>query len=107
MTAMYVANASPHFQEFLYTVADSTAKTGSPLANPRIISHVIPPGGQIRILDREGDDLSDEDIKFILGHHHRYGLVSVYKIDPDIPFAGMCYSVGKPVDFSRLKRLFP
>lgn len=94
MTTMFIANATHQIQDFCYTVPEHHG----------IISQPIGIGQQIRI-SAHGGNLSPADVECILDHHRKFGLISVEEIPRTKNFAGLCYSLDKPVSFPRLTEL--
>lgn len=82
MPRLFVANLSKQYHEFHYSRLEK---------KNTVIT--IPVGQQRQI----GGDLSPEDVALIVGHHARYGLVSVNEIKNRREFTGLCYRIGDPV----------
>ena len=89
MAKLYIANCSQQIQDFQYRVSD----------NDKIYKIPIDIGTQIQLPGH----LSTQDIDFIVRQHAVYGLVSVSEIDRSKHFFGVCYSIDKPVDISKLR----
>jgi|SRR6185312_6666149 len=92
MTTLHIANATQQFHEFAFRLGGTG---GAP------IIQTIPPGGQIRVAAR-GGNLSTEDVDAIVKQHEPYGLIPVSEVGKRDGFCGLCYSVDRPVSFSRL-----
>ena len=89
---LYVANATKQVHEFWYTIPG----TSGPRMQP------IRPGGQIPV----SGNLQPEEIDAVIKHHERYGLVEAAGIDRIKVFAGLCYSIDKPVPAAKIEKLF-
>lgn len=59
----------------------------------------IPIGSQVRL---GGEDMSTEQIEFIVKQLHAYGHKSVREISQPKTFVGLCYSIGKPVNLDEI-----
>ena len=94
MTTMYIANATAQIQAFSYIVPEHHG----------VIEQPIGIGQQIRI-SAHGGNLSPADVECILNHHRVFGMISVDEIPRTKNFAGLCYSLDKPVSFARLTEL--
>ncbi len=89
---VYIANATHHVAAFAYRI----------LENPKLRTMQIPMGAQIRL----PEDLTADDITYVVGQHEQYGLISADKVPDAKTFIGMCYSVDKPVPSIRIEQLF-
>ena len=93
MSRMYIANCTKQIHTFTYRIPDSSET----LTRPRAIE--IRAGGQAKL----PDDLSTPQIDAVIRQHARYGMVSVADLDRTKPFAGMCYSIDKPVSVDSIR----
>jgi hypothetical protein len=96
MPELYIGNVSKQMFVFCYR---------SPELN-KVISQVIPIGGQIRISPNGTQtDLSTPEIDAIISQHRRYGIVPIEEVDKLYgPFDGICYSIGKQISVEKLRR---
>ena len=98
MPKLYVANATPQVHAFTYVVPDDD--DGRQFRwQPRV--QPIAAGGQIPV----AGNLNIKQIDSIVAHHRRYGMVEISEIDRTKPFAGLCYSVDKPIPAARIHQL--
>lgn len=84
MTVLYVANTTKQHHVFAYRLPEEMS--------PRY--ETINAGSQVRI---SGDKISSESIEFILNQYRRYGIKEAREIAGKPGFAGLVYSVDKPV----------
>lgn len=89
---LYIANATKQVHEFWYMIPG----TSGPRMQP------IRPGGQIAV----SGTLQPEEIDAVIKHHERYGLVEAAGIDKIRTFAGLCYSIDRPVPAAKIEKLF-
>jgi hypothetical protein len=90
---LYIANCTQQVQTFMYrTPEESGAMSGG-----MRVQH-IEIGAQIPITG----DLNKIQIDSIVAQHSKYGLISVDEVDRNKAFAGLCYSIDKPVPISKL-----
>jgi len=90
MSDLFIANLTRQVVDFQYQLPEARA--------PR--KQIIEIGSQINV----SGDLSTIDIEAIIRQHAPYGLIHVSEIDRTKTFAGMCYSIGKPVNIDQLRR---
>lgn len=90
---MYVANCTQQVQDFAYRIPGTNGTR----------RQEIKIGGQILIAGHE--TLGRPEIDAIVAQHARYGMIAVEDIDRTKPFAGLCYSVDKPVPVEKLRRV--
>jgi len=95
---LFIANATKQIQQFWYTsrLANGTLKQ---------VRQDIMEGSQIQIQWDGSGVMQPEDIEFVLEQHAIYGLVSAADIDRTKPFAGLCYSIDKPVPAMKIQKL--
>lgn len=86
--SLFIANCTAQVQDFSYRIPES----------PKLHSQSIPIGGQIEL-----KNLNPLQVEAIIRHHAKYGMVSVGEIDRTKPFAGLCYSLGKPITINRMQ----
>lgn len=87
---LYVANCTKQHQTFVYRTLGQTGVKQQPI-------HI---GQQIMVTGR--DDLTKREIDYILEQHRRYGIIAVDEINRVKPYAGMCYSVDKPIQIEAI-----
>lgn len=107
MPKLYIANATKQKIQLSYWPLDRVReRVRNPESRQGIVTQMIPIGGQIAIVNgSEDNDLSIEEIDFVIKQHRRYGLIPVGELDSSkLPFQGMCYSIGEPVSPDRLHR---
>jgi hypothetical protein len=95
---LYIANCTKQVWIFSYRVP-GTDLMGKPFG---VRQQEIPEGGQIQI----SGDLQPEEITYIIEQNARYGLIQSEEIDRTRPFAGLCYSIGKPIAVPKIEKLF-
>lgn len=78
---MYIANCTPQGHDFLYRLPEVN----------KITRMRIEAGGQVAL----PGDLNTKEIEAVVRHHARYGMIEAGARQPG--FAGLCYSVDKPV----------
>jgi hypothetical protein len=90
---LYIANCTQQVQTFMYrTPEESGAMSGGVRVQPiEIGNQIIIPG-----------DLNQIQIDSIVSQHRKYGLIAVDEVDRNKAFAGLCYSIDKPVSISKL-----
>jgi hypothetical protein len=93
---IYIANGTGQIQHFCYRVP-------GPSWEKRFLEVEIPQGMQILI---PGDFITPEDGEVIVEQIHRYGGVRADEVDKTKPFAGLCYSIDKPVSPPKIEKLF-
>lgn len=93
---LYIANAKAQTESFTYRIP---TPVGERTRGARV--QIIPAGQQVEI----SGDLSRVEIDAIISQHAKYGLVAADELDRNRDFAGLCYSVDKPVTSSRIQRL--
>jgi hypothetical protein len=96
MSEMYVANVSKQNIQFAYRVPERKG----------VVIQPIRAGFQVK-LSPHGTmtNLSAPDIDSIVGQYSKYGMVNVSDIDLSRgTFAGLCYSLDKPVPVAKLER---
>jgi hypothetical protein len=89
---LYIANCTKQIHHFFYRVIGSTSLRMQPIKD----------GGQIQI----SGDLQPEEANYIIGQHEIYGMIKADEVDRTKPFAGLCYSVDKPVAVAKIQKLF-
>jgi hypothetical protein len=87
---MYVANLTKQVQSFCYRLPEGRS--------PR--QQEIAIGGQTLL----SGDLTKMEVDSIIEQHAKYGLVDVAEIDRTKPFAGLCYSIDKPISVEKIRR---
>ncbi len=92
MPALYIANATKQEHTFAYRLPE---RVGEPILQP------IRAGGQVRI----SGDLNQIQIDAIIEHHRIYGMISVEEAARVKEFAGLCYSIDKPISFEKLTQM--
>lgn len=94
MQKMFVANLTAQNQVFAFRLPESN----------KAFHQEIPIGGQIPVAGRNGrPELSTADVEAIIRQHAKYGLIDVAEIDRTKAFAGMCFSLDKPVNVSKIR----
>jgi hypothetical protein len=88
MSKLFVGNATKQKYEFAYRVPEQTGLRVQP----------VPIGQQVQVTG----DLSTVEIDAILEQHRVYGIVNVADINRSKAFAGICYSIDKPISVSKL-----
>lgn len=88
----YVANATHHVASFAYRI----------VGNTRIRTLPIQMGAQIIL----PDDLTTDDVNYIIEQHQQYGFVAFDKVADVKTFTGMCYSIDKQIPSMRIEQLF-
>ncbi len=91
MTWMYVANATKQTHEFIYRLPEKTEAH----------RQSIQPGSQIRI----PLELSQPDLDAVIAQHERYGMIHISQVDKTKPFAGLVYSLDRPVHETKMQEL--
>lgn len=86
---LFIANCTKQAIEFLYRMPESV----------RMFQVSIGIGKQERI---HSDSLTADEVEYIVKQHRPYGLVPVDEIDRTRSFIGMCYSVDKEVNMTRV-----
>lgn len=89
---LFVANTTRQNQQFHYRVPEV----------PKIMIAEIPIGSQVRIYK---DDASSQDVNSIITQLESYGAVNADSIRGLKSFAGLCYSVDKPVASDAIVRV--
>lgn len=89
MPKLYVANATQQVVQFNYWLPET----------PRHITQEVPIGGQIQVAGR---DLPREVVDSIIDQHRRYGICTPAEAQRDPRFAGVVYSLDRPVSYSLL-----
>jgi hypothetical protein len=85
---LFVANCTKHIQRFMYSVPEEKGMR----------TQRIEMGGQILVYQ----DASADVIKYIIGQHEHYGLVSSNEVPRTRAFIGLCYSLDRPVDIEKI-----
>jgi len=80
---LYVANTSKQHHDFICRLPEAT----------RTLTVRIPAGRQVQV----GPDLSAGSIDAIIAQHSRYGMIDAREALKRHGYAGLCYSVDKPV----------
>ncbi len=95
---LYIANATKQVNQFWYTsrLANGTLKQ---------VRQDISEGSQIQVQWDGSGVMQPEDIDYVLEQHAIYGLVNAADIDRTKSFAGLCYSIDKPVPAMRIQKL--
>ena len=94
MQKMFVANLTSQIQVFAFRLPESN----------KAFHQDIPIGGQIPVAGRNGrPELDTKDIEAIVRQHAKYGLIDVAEIDRTKAFTGMCFSLDKPVNVSKIR----
>lgn len=88
MPSIYVANATNQNQDFQYRLPESA----------KLMAVMIPIGEQRKL----PGVTTTPDIEAVIQHHSTYGMINVGEIDRTRHFAGLCYSLDKPVDMARV-----
>jgi hypothetical protein len=88
MAKLYIANCTKHVQMFMYAVPEEKGHR----------TQRIEMGGQILIYQ----DAALDTIKYIIGQHEQYGLISSNEVPRTKTFIGLCYSIDRPVDIDRV-----
>jgi hypothetical protein len=96
---LYIANAKLQTEAFTYRVPDGEAIRGSSASGAR--TQTIDSGRQVMI----SGDLNRYQIDAIIEQHRPYGLVDVADLDGVRGYAGLCFSIDKPVSPARLEQL--
>lgn len=91
MTAMYVANPTQQFVDFIYRLPEAK----------NVIIQRISPGGQIRVSGRHGD-LSKADVDAIFDQHTKYGMIRASDVTKRKGYCGLVVELDKPVNINRL-----
>ena len=86
---LYIGNATRQVQQFCYRVPEQ--------GGVRVQDIAI--GTQIKI----SGDLNSAQIDSIIDQHRVYGLIPAKEAGKVKDFAGLCYSVGKPIKAERLQ----
>jgi hypothetical protein len=90
---LYVANCTQQIQQFMYRVPETDgAMAGGMRVQP------IEIGQQIAVTG----DLNKIQVDSIINQHKKYGLIPVEEVDRNRAFAGLCYSIDKPVPVNKL-----
>ena len=101
---VYIANGTNQIQRFWYRLPGPQWS--------REIELVIPQGMQMAALSAvagsaaSSTELLPEEGAAIIEHIERYGGVSADNVDRVKPFAGLVYSVGKPVSPPKIEKVF-
>lgn len=99
MSKLYIANATRQIHAFMYRAPDDDGGDPRRASAPR--TQYIHPGQQIQI----SGEFSRAQIDNITDQHRQYGLIAVDDIDRHKPFAGICFSVDKPISAGRIHQL--
>ncbi len=101
---IYIANGTNQIQRFWYRLPGPQWS--------REIELVIPQGMQMAALSAasglssSSTELLPEEGAAIIEHIERYGGVSADNVDRVKPFAGLVYSIGKPVSPPKIEKVF-
>jgi hypothetical protein len=101
---IYIANGTNQVQRFFYRVPGPEWS--------REIELVIPQGMQMAALSAvstrgsSSTELLPEEGEAIIEHLELYGGVNVDTVDRVKPFAGLVYSIGKPVSPPKIEKVF-
>ena len=88
---LYVGNATKQNHDFLYRVPETNG----------VRKLEIPIGGQCQV----PGDLDRQTIDYIVGQHTRYGLVTADEVGRTPHFAGLCYSIDRPLKVDNIAEL--
>lgn len=91
MHKLFIANATRQVHDFTYRLPEIPGAKYLPI---KIGTQVQIPG-----------ELSIADVDAIIDQHRKYGMINVDEIDRTRPFAGLCYSVDKPISSEKLRRI--
>lgn len=83
---LYIANCSQQIQDFVYRIPGS-----------KVMKQEIPIGSQVRL----APDFTQEQLDIVISQHGRYGMISATEAGKRKEYAGLCYSVDKPVSIDR------
>jgi hypothetical protein len=93
MPRLYLVNVTRQHFQFAYKALERSG----------VVTQPVPSGEQVKIAPLgSNDDLSAQEIDYIIGQHVKYGLVSIDEIGPR--FDGICYSIGKPASADKMTR---
>ena len=84
MPTLFIANTSNKVNEFTFRLP----------GNDKLHVRQIPAGKQSEIIR----NAQKEDIDYVIAQHEQYGLVHASQIKKICAFAGMVYSIDKPVE---------
>lgn len=96
MASMYIANCTNQIQMFVYR------PLGVPAIPNATSMQEIQVGGQEKLPD---NNMTPEEIDYIVEQHARYGMVRVDEIDRSKPFIGLCWDT-KPISISKIRTAF-
>jgi hypothetical protein len=91
---LFVGNASKQHVDFIYTVRDLSGQLHRRTQN-------IGVGEQVAI----SGELEQSQVDMIIQHHAPYGFVAVTEVDYVRDYMALCYSIGKPIPFEKLREL--
>lgn len=94
MPKLFIANTSKQNHHFAFRLPE--------WQGPKF--DMIQVGGQIAVCS--GQDLSQDQVDFIIKSHVPYGLRSVTEAAKEKDFVGLCYSIGKPVTLDSFGKVF-
>ena len=86
---LYIGNATKQEQQFCYRVPE----------DGRLRVQDIHVGTQIKV----SGELTAQQIDAIVDQHRMYGLIPAAEAGKVKDFAGLCYSVGKPIQIDKLQ----
>jgi hypothetical protein len=92
---IYIANGTRQIQQFWYRAP------GPNWNRPLMLE--IPQGMQARV---PGEFLTGEEAEVVIEQIVRYGGIKADEVDRVKPYAGLCYSIDKPVSAPKIEKLF-
>lgn len=92
---LFIANTTQQFNDFIYTIPERNGN----------VTQRIAPGGQIRIVVKNGD-LNQHDIDAILNQHRPFGLIEVSEVGKARGHHPLVASVDKPVHITKVQDQF-
>jgi hypothetical protein len=96
---LFIANAKQQTESFTYRVPDGDPMRGMSVGSPR--TQPIPTGQQIQV----AGDLTSAQIEAVVEQHRPYGLIDVSELNGIRTYAGLVFSIDKPVPDSRIMQL--